>query len=77
MSYWLNFVVTGNILFIVIAFIIHTGNPNIPLPVPITWPKYDAYQRQLIEFNDGVSITSNLRKAFCDFWDYEGYTYGF
>ncbi|XP_067653936.1 cholinesterase-like [Haliotis asinina] len=55
MTYWTNFA--------------KTGNPNVPVSVPVTWPVYDNTNRKYLELDIGSSLATgqSLRHQQCTF----------
>ncbi|XP_078056857.1 uncharacterized protein LOC144481213 [Mustelus asterias] len=58
MSYWTNFA--------------KTGQPNSPMKVPVTWPKYNTRSSQYLQLDIGLSklnIKKNLKLKQVTFWN--------
>jgi carboxylesterase type B len=54
-----------------------TGDPNVGLSVPLTWPKWSPQAKSSLFFQTNLNVTTNYRDDACSFWDRIGYNHGF
>lgn len=54
-TYWTNFA--------------RSGDPNKPVKVPMTWPKYSEESDQNLILDSPFSVETGRRKKYCDFWE--------
>jgi carboxylesterase type B len=63
-DYWTNFA--------------HTGNPNKgPNPANTVWPQYSPTSRGSIMLATPVQPVYGFSKKICDWWDTQGYAWGY
>jgi carboxylesterase type B len=76
-SFWSNFTDSGRLLSSSMAtYWSNFGksmNPNLPVPLPIAWPKMSTEVEPYILFQNPIEIRTDYLKDDCDFFDKIGY----